>query len=153
MSSTLEQRFWCNVHPEPNTGCWLWGGVTATTGYGVLSVGARKLGQISAAHVSLDLHGRPRPEGLHACHHCDVRACVNPDHLYWGTPKDNVADMIRRGRDTRPNNEDHGGHKLTKAQVRAIRESSDTQPALAAAYGVSQSLVSRIKAGNRRRHV
>jgi hypothetical protein len=52
-----------------------------------------------ATHVSLALHGQPRPsEEAIACHHCDQSLCVNPDHLYWGTSHSNTMDAYGRGR-------------------------------------------------------
>ncbi|NIA72370.1 HNH endonuclease [Pelagibius litoralis] len=48
------------------------------------------------------MHGRIRPNALHVCHSCDNRKCVNPNHLWLGTIQENLADMRRKGRGTKP---------------------------------------------------
>lgn len=99
-SRTLEQRFWDYVSCEPNTGCWLWDGACDGHGYGQMRMrgGLARL----ATHVSLEMVGRPVPSGMNACHHCDFPPCVNPDHLFIGTQRDNVNDARAKGRMSKP---------------------------------------------------
>jgi hypothetical protein len=150
---TLEQRFWQYVAPEPNSGCWLWDGGWCK-GYGVISTGTGKAKQLLATHVSLALHGRPKPgASLQACHHCDMPACVNPDHLYWGTVAQNRADMFRRQRANLPIGSGHVNSKLTEDDVRLIRASSKGHKALAQEFLVCRQLISRIKSGQGWNHV
>jgi hypothetical protein len=97
----VEERFWQYVSPCPNTGCWWWEGTVMSTGYGQIRVrnGLNSHKMVKAAHVSLMLHGRPRPSvDALACHHCDQPNCVNPEHLYWGTLSTNAFDAYERGR-------------------------------------------------------
>lgn len=97
--TTLEERFWRYVSPEPNSGCWIWDGAVSSNGYGTITVGQKGPGtQLTATHVSLAIHGRPLPKGMFACHSCDFPPCVNPDHLFHGTPKQNTQDSISKGR-------------------------------------------------------
>lgn len=150
---TLEERFWHYIIPEPNSGCWLWDGGLCK-GYGVISVGGWNGKQLLATHVSLSLHGRPRPsKRVQACHHCDVTACVNPQHLYWGTISENRADMFRRKRENLPTGSDHKNSKLTEEDIRYIRASDKLQRVLAAEFSVCRQLISRIKSGGGWKHV
>ena len=92
----LRRRFMAKVSPEPTSGCWLWTGGVSGVGYGMISVGKRVV--IGAHRASWLLHRGPIPEGMQLCHKCDVRCCVNPDHLFVGTRSDNMQDCLRKGR-------------------------------------------------------
>lgn len=84
--------------PEPNSGCWLWLGSAWRAPIQLrpfLSVDGASLG---AHRVSLEAFKGPIPAGLCACHTCHNTLCVNPDHLYAGTKKQNTQDMMRAGR-------------------------------------------------------
>lgn len=81
--------------PEPNSGCWLWTKALTKEGYGSLGFNRK----INYAHrVSWILHRGEIPPGLCVLHHCDTRACVNPDHLFLGTYQDNFHDCRAKGR-------------------------------------------------------
>lgn len=101
---------------EGGDGCWLWEDRIDAQGYGRLSF----QGKQGAVHrlSCLVFHGPPPVEGLHALHHCDVKPCWRPDHLYWGTPADNTRDALERGRIKF--GMDRQGTKLTDEQVREV---------------------------------
>lgn len=75
--------------------CWIWNAATRSTGYGVFSFNGKPE---TASRVSYRLYCGDIPNGLHVLHKCDNRICVNPEHLFLGTNKDNVEDRKSKGR-------------------------------------------------------
>lgn len=89
------ERYWDNVNTASDGECWEWTGSKTTAGYGVIY----RNDKLEYAHrLSVILDGREMPEDLYACHKCDNPSCVNPNHLYAGTPMENTMDKINRGR-------------------------------------------------------
>lgn len=137
------------VHPD--SGCWEWNRSLGKNGYG------RKYdnGRNDYAHrvVYRMFHGAI-PEGMEVCHSCDNRKCIRPDHLYAGTHRDNQLDALNKGRLFVPParlGESHHKAKLTKEQVRAIRERCGTPGcdtrSVAMELGVHPSTVRRVVRG------
>jgi hypothetical protein len=95
------------------------------------------------------------PEGMHVCHKCDVPGCVNPDHLFLGTPADNAADKVRKGRQQRLSfkGEANGCARLTEADVRAIRASNLKGIELSQIYNIARGAISQIRNRKAWRHV
>lgn len=133
---------------DPQTGCWLWQKAKAWNGYGVVKVPG---GGVTRAHrYCYEIaNGVSLPSAVDVCHRCDVRNYVNPEHLFQGSRRDNMADCSRKGRirtpkaagDACPNS------KLTSENARAIRSDPRINRVIAADYGVSQSAIQSIKAG------
>src|SRR5436305_10075825 len=89
------QRFLEKFIPEPMSGCWLWTASVNDDGYGKFRL---SMECFTRAHVAAWELLRGDRRGLSVLHKCDVRQCVNPDHLYLGTQKENARDAIVRGR-------------------------------------------------------
>lgn len=88
-------RFMRKVDLSTASGCWLWTGATSPGGYGKFYLAGRAVGAHRAAWM---LMRGEIPPGMQVCHHCDVPGCVNPNHLFIGTQKDNMRDMDAKGR-------------------------------------------------------
>lgn len=166
LSPERKANFWGKVAIGKADDCWPWIGSRDSRGYG--RMGMRTNGYARpylATHVSLTIHGRPRPTGMLALHSCDNPNCVNPAHLRWGTSADNAADKISRGRAVTPHNHAkrmqqvaaRGGRhcraKLTEQQVRAIIQDERLHREIAADYGIKRCYVGDIKAGKTWRHI
>ncbi len=118
-SDTIEDRFWGYVPaPEPGA-CWIWQGPMTPDGYGCMKYQREKK---MATHFALLIcKGISVPAGMYACHKCDNPPCVNPDHLFVGTAKDNNRDCAAKGRKARLVGERSPAARLTAEQVIIIR--------------------------------
>jgi hypothetical protein len=125
-------------HPEDRghaTPCHIWHLRISDAGYGHTWLAGKYMGAHRAAWIEAN---GPIPDGLFVCHHCDQPPCINLDHLFLGTPADNMEDCARKGRKAR---------KLTAADVVAIRAAvaaGSTQQAAGDLFGVNQRMVSNI---------
>ena len=116
--ATLAERFWSKVSKSRKAdGCWIWSGARAGNGYGTLKRGERGLTKL-AHRISWELHNGPVPDGMLVCHRCDSPPCVNPAHLFLGTMKDNVHDMLAKSRRTGVKREAPTAHRRLTGQQR-----------------------------------
>lgn len=144
----VADRFWNRVDKDGANGCWLWTG-SISKGYGKLGAENWYDSPLSAHRVSYEMENGKIPDGLFVCHKCDVRNCVNPDHLFLGTAKDNMQDCLSKGRfRTRTlHGEDHGSSKITAAIAREIKGAPGKYRDIGAMFGVSSGHVWKIKSG------
>jgi len=84
---------------EHEDGCWGWRGAVASGGYPLIDEDGTTR-RVSRLWWTI-IHKKPIPEGLYVLHHCDTPWCLRPEHLWLGTPKDNMRDMISKGRSPR----------------------------------------------------
>ena len=136
----IEARFLDKVAPPDENGCHLWTAYTMPKGYGKFWYMGRKVYAHRYAAGMVDW-----PPEIQTRHLCNVPACVNPEHLTFGSNADNVRDMVEADRHAK--GVDHGSAKLTEEQVIEIRRryaaGGVTQQALGEEYGVDRSLISR----------
>ena len=112
-------RLWSKV-PLSDSGCWPFEGCRNAQGYGRLH--SRYGSTNVAAHrVAWEFFNGPIPQNRLVLHRCDNPPCVNPDHLFIGTQKDNVRDMSLKGRRVDQIGEANGRAKLTVGRVLEIR--------------------------------
>ncbi len=141
---SVSERLDYYTEPEPNTGCWLWVGALSTGGYGKIYLDNK---YIAAHRASWVVHHGPIPNGLLVCHKCDVKLCINPEHLFLGTQKENIEDATRKGRMS--HGEDRPTSKLKESQVVNIFSDIRTASKIAAQYNITETAVYNIKAGRR----
>lgn len=145
---STEKRFHQSYIPEPNSGCWIWE-LSLKNGYGSFAIERKNL---RANRVSWALHFGTIPDGICVCHKCDNPLCVNPDHLFLGTPLENSRDRDRKGRYRKSNHKrargtNAGQNKLTEAAVLDIFQSKEKRETLCEKYKISKSAIYSIKQG------
>jgi hypothetical protein len=162
----LPDRIARRIAIDGATGCWNWTSPNSLVGRGRGYVSINGKPMLHHRAVWTLLVGAI-PKGAYLCHHCDNPRCCNPDHLYVGDSKTNVADMVSRGRHwtrsdlvrarevgrvTGSQNDWARGManpkaKLADEQVAAIRASTVGSRALAQQYGVHRTTIQRIRSG------
>ena len=147
---TIQQRLNEKSHLIPFSGCNIWVGGHTPKGYGVIHYKGR---QQYTHRVQYQIAYGEIPKGMFVLHRCDVTSCMNPEHLFLGTAKDNTQDMMNKNRHKVPCGEFAAQAKLTSDQVKHIRSTYipyDRQfggGALAKKYGMSNSQITQIVKG------
>lgn len=134
-ASNIRTRFLAKV--QKTRKCWIWKSMRRLAGYGYMKINDRR---VPAHRVSYEIFVGPIPKGMMVCHKCDNPPCVNPDHLFLGTGKDNFEDMRKKGRYVRPK------RKLAVSDyplVKDLLEFGFSQDEIAKHFKVSQVTISR----------
>lgn len=145
--------FWSRAGRGALDECWLWSGARTGAGYGVVTLLGR---EVSVHRLAWELERGPIPVGMSVLHRCDVRHCCNPAHLFLGSQADNIADMVSKRRQFRPEGVRHHNAKLCDEQVIAARQRrsmGEGVTALAREYGVSPATMCDALRGRTWSHV
>ena len=105
------ERFMAKV--DKTDSCWVWAGAKTKRGYGKFGVRGKT---VSAHRYAYLLLSGPISDGLLVCHGCDRPSCVNPEHLWLGTPSENTSDMVsknRHGAHMKPGTHCRNGHEYS----------------------------------------
>lgn len=163
-----EERFWSKA--DKSGECWLWTSAIGDDGYGLFGVYRAEHRRMFGATRTMRAHrlawmltNGPIPAGMLICHRCDVPLCVNPAHLFLGTPSDNMRDMHGKGRNwqrLKPQRIVRGDRKpnarLSSESVRVLREMrarGDSYATIARTLGVGRTTVEQVVRGLTWRHV
>lgn len=147
------RRFNAKWKMDETTGCWVWTGACVDKGYGEIKIPKTRK-QIAAHRLSYLIYCGPIPAGKCVLHKCDNPPCVNPVHLFVGTKLDNALDMVNKMRHCY--GERQGSHKLTEKEVMDIHwlmKLGVKQKAISQMFKIGEMAISRIKHGQRWKHV
>lgn len=143
----MSEKIMMKITLDPGSGCWLWEEHLDKRGYGKVRNGAEKL---FAHRASYSAFVGKIPDHLFVCHKCDTPACVRPEHLFLGTPADNMADMVAKKRSARGFKEGWYSRKANRFRiedVRYIKSSNLRICELARYFEVSETAIDDILRG------
>jgi hypothetical protein len=132
-------------------GCHEWTGAKCEKGYGMFSVAGKKMRAHRAAWFFE--HNQYVPDNLLACHKCDNPSCVNPDHLFLGTNKQNSDDKFSKGREFYHRGEKAASSKLKEKDVIFILTKNFSTRDLSKKFGVCESTIRAIKRRENWKHI
>lgn len=138
---TVDERFEAKV--DRSGDCHLWTAGVDTDGYGVFAIAHHN--EMKAHRYAWEKVNGKIPEKQMILHRCDRTGCVNPDHLFVGTGADNMADMVKKSRQSKGENQHKA--KLTEKDVIEIRllvRLGHSQVSVAKTYGVTAANVNEI---------
>lgn len=136
--------FWKKVDKSDVNSCWNWTAFIDRYGYGRLNIDS----SMKKAHrLSFELHIGNIPHGLHVCHKCDNRKCVNPNHLFIGSNFDNHIDAMNKGR--------RKGKFVAENTIKRIKIVGDILPVkdLSKIFGLNHNTIRNILCGNTYKHI
>jgi hypothetical protein len=151
--------FFSKLNMRGDNECWEWTGSRSAFGHGSFNMSG--LSSSNSHRIMYKLTKGPIPTGMFVCHSCDNPPCCNPAHLWLGTPKDNMADCVSKGRfkatppplHMRARGEQSARSKLNNEQVTDIFLSNDSTKILADKYGIGMNSIRYIKTGVTWAHV
>lgn len=158
---TLEDRIEQYAQYVLPSGCLVWMGCIDRYGYAIAHFVDGKVRKNFKVHrLAYERVNGQIPDGMLVCHRCDIRSCVNPDHLFVGTHADNVSDMWAKKR-WKPGAQDNNGErnpnsKLSSSDVvniTELRSAGVKTKLLSELFGVNRSQIQRICSGKAWRNV
>jgi hypothetical protein len=154
LSDNFVCRYWDNVEVKTKEECWIWEGRKNSKGYG--TIGYKKK-RILATRTSYYYHYGKFENKLFVCHRCDNPICVNPHHLFLGNQKDNIQDMLAKGRNNPLKGSKQASSKLNEEKVSQIRSlylnTEITEKELAIKFGVSETAIADVITNKTWKHV
>lgn len=147
IKANLENRLWKYIDKKSFNECWNWVGKSKhPNGYGQISAGRKN--RFKAHRVMWILINGDIPKGYYICHKCDNPSCCNPNHLFLGTPKDNMIDRDNKGRGIKPPNfygSKHHNTKFNESDAIKILNDNRKYSEIAKDYNVCEMTIRRLK--------
>jgi hypothetical protein len=145
---SIEERLELLSERITESGCQIWKYSLNKQGYGKIQINSKTH---RAHRLAYETYIGEIPEGFSVCHTCDVRSCINPDHLFIGTTKDNAMDMVNKDRQAK--GKKVASSKLSEEDIIKIRSDERSQRKIAVDYNVSQLTISNVKTNKWWKHV
>lgn len=142
----IRARLELSSMPVTECGCWIWmKRAMPNNGYGTIKID----GRLWLAHrASWAAFRGPIPDDASVLHRCDMRPCINPDHLFLGNHKTNSDDMFAKGRASKRDGNHNGRAVLTPEDIAFIRSTQPGTRGLAERFKVTRSAICRARKGS-----